>query len=210
MQELVYFLIEERYCNSELEAIKILESVSDEFYDYLIEKNYDVNRFAPERVGLIRRRIEKLKSKAQNNPTSVQDPEKLRRDIKFLKGALRGPIDNQIEKANQEMKRRIDAEEATVNKGSLPTPRGPGGSGAQKPRDVISTVGTIPGVQKTNQRKYSIAATRLTGISPESGSLSSVSSPQTGEMVAGSFDREVSGGRGTGTTRTGGKTPRAR
>lgn len=188
MQELVYFLIEERYCNSELEAIKILESVSDEFYDYLIEAQIS----ATDLTNASNKRLRSELSRPNPNKKLIIHL------VKKIKG-LKGPA---AAEAQQRPRTGI---------GLQPTPRGPGGSRAQKPRDVISTVGTIPGVQKTNQGQYSKAATRLTGISSGSGSRSSVRSPETGEMVAGLFDRTgVSGGRGTGTTRTGGTTPRAR
>jgi hypothetical protein len=200
MQELVDFLIEERYCNSELEAIKILESVSDGFYEYLVEK-YNVNRFAPERVMAITNRINSLKSQAQNNPTSVTDPVKFRRNIKFLQGVLSGPIDNQKEKAKAEMQRRIDDKEVKVKKGSLPTPnRGK----PQKPKNVPTGKTTIGSYSNIDRNTSSVEkqARRLSGGMPSgSESQRSVYSSPTA-VVTGGRHGTVHGGRGTQRDRT--------
>jgi len=207
MYELVDFLVEERYCNSELEALKIIESISDEFYKYLLEE-YNINKFAPERVRAIKDKIKRLKKQAQENPLSIKDPEKFRTRIDMLQGTLDGTVDNQSKKAKDETQRRIDTGEVKQNKGGLPTPRGPGGSRFQKGRDVISTSGSLPGVTKASNYKLKQLATRLTGISPEAENAGG-SRQKTGENVHSLFDpNDVSGGRGTGTTRTGGRTPR--
>lgn len=200
MYELVDFLVEERYCNSELEALKIIESISDEFYKYLLEE-YNINKFAPERVRAIKDKIERLKKQAQENPLSIKDPEKFRTKIDMLQGTLDGTVDNQSKKAKDETQRRIDTGEVKQNKGGLPTPRGPGGSRYQKPKDVISS-GSLPGVTKAFDYVLDKKAKELSGGMP-SGSQSSISvpSPQTAE-ITGERHGTVSGGRGTRRDRT--------
>lgn len=206
MYDLIDFLVEERYCNSELEAVKILESVSDEFYRYLVEE-YDISKFAPERVRAIKDKIKKLKTQAQENPLSINDPEKFRKRIAMLQGSLDGPVDNQSKIAKREKQRRINAGEVKQNKGGLPTPKGPGKSRFQKSGDVISGPGSLSGVTKASNYKLTQQATGLTGISPEASNAGG-SRQTTRQHVHSKFDPNVSGGRGTGTTRTGGRTPR--
>lgn len=196
MYDLIDFLVEERYCNSELEAVKILESVSDEFYEYLLEK-YDISKFAPERVRAIKDKIKALKKQAQENPLSIKDPKKFRKRIEMLQGS----VDNQSKIAEREKRRRIEAGEVKQNKGGLPTPRGPGGSRVQKPEDVIGT-GSLPGITKHSDYVLDKKAKELSGGMPSgSQSSSSVPSPQTAEITGGRHGT-VHGGRGTQRDRT--------
>lgn len=200
MYDLIDFLIEERYCNSELEAVKILESVSDGFYEYLLEE-YDISKFAPERVRAIKDKIKALKKQAQENPLSIKDPKKFRKRIQMLQGSLDGPVDNQSKIAEREKRRRIEAGEVKQNKGGLPTPRGRGGSRFQKPRDVIGT-GSLPGIEKDSHYVLDKKAKELSGGMPSgSQSSSSVPNPKTAEITGGRHGT-VHGGRGTQRDRT--------
>jgi hypothetical protein len=81
MQELVDFLIEERYCNSELEAAKILESVSDGFYDYLVEAQIS----AIDATAKARKEMDAEMRSSNLNPKRVKH---LRKKIAGLKGPI--------------------------------------------------------------------------------------------------------------------------
>lgn len=197
MRKLVNFLVEEKYCNTQSEAIKILESVSDEFYNYLIEaenltgkeriKDIQTRR-APERHRAMSNRLKNMTTAAQRNPGSIT-PKQVRQ-IRML----RLLIPDQQELASLEMEKR--KKEGTASKGLSPTPTGRGGRRVQKPRDQISTIGTTAGIQRTDTGKYSKAATILTGKPLESG---------TSELVGGRFtDKAVSGAGGTNQARSGG------
>jgi hypothetical protein len=191
MQKLVDFLIEERYCNSELEAVKILESVSDSFYEYLIE---GAGEDELSRLRLQLRNIER-RGFDPTNSKQIQQIKDLRTRITNLK------VDTGIDRARQDI-------EGNTPKGRAKTPRGPGGRSAQKEKDVISQAGSLPGVSKRSNSNLTGKADKLLGQKdggevPRAGG----SSQRTRERVQRMYDPNVSGGRGTGTTRTGGKTP---
>ena len=91
MYELVEFLIEERYCYSEKEAVKILECASDDFYNYLVEKNDRYTELTIQKAALNR--------ELQNPKTSL---------------ARQKEIPIELAKLGKEM--RITAQGATVLK----------------------------------------------------------------------------------------------
>lgn len=201
MYELVDFLVEERYCNSELEALKIIESISDEFYEYLLERSNQFERSSEAaRLSNLRLKLKSIMAKI----VSEKDPEKKKQLANEYKS-----IQTEIEKQSESEKtsRLIKQVRGEDNPASRPTPRGQGGSVYQKDGDVVSGPGSLPGVTKTSNYKLKTLATRLTGISPEAENAGG-SRQKTGENVHSMFDRDVSGGRGTGRTRTGGLTPR--
>jgi hypothetical protein len=184
MRKLVNFLVEEKYCNTQSEAIKILESVSDEFYNYLIEAEIS----ATDLINTSNRQLRQELSKRSPNPKLILHL------TKKIKG-LRGP-------ASAESTQR-----PKTSKGLSPTPTGRGGRRVQKPGDQISTIGTTAGIQRTDTGKYSRAATILTGTSPESRGRQSVDSgrTRTSELVGDRFtDKAVSGAGGTNQARSGG------
>lgn len=190
MHDLIDFLVEERYCNSELEAVKILESVSDGFYEYLLE---EVS--ASQRVRAMRGRMGNLISSLMKDPTNTT----LQRQIKTIRSAI--PQQEKISRGERAI------QSVQGSKGIASTPRGPGGSRFQKSGDVISGPGSLSGVTKVSNYKLTQQATGLTGISPEASNAGG-SRQTTRQRVNRMFDPNVSGGRGTGTTRTGGRTPR--
>lgn len=185
MYNLVAYLIEEKYCNNELEAVKILESISDEFYEEVS---------AAMRLKSMRNRMENLIKQLIKDPTNSE----VQRKIKTIRGAI--PQQETISKAERVIKTAKGA------KGIAKTPRGKRGV-YQQPKDVPSSVGTASGIQRTDTGKYSDAATRLTNISPGSRGSKSVDSsgPPTSVLVGGRHtDTAVSGGRGTNQARSGG------
>jgi hypothetical protein len=182
MHDLVDFLVEERYCNTESEAIKIIESVSDEFYDYLIEAEVSAITSTAEARKRMDAEMKKV-GKPEFNPNLVKH---LRKKI----AGLKGPASAELAQSK--------------NKGIQKTP---GGSRAQKPRDVVSRVGTTAGIQRTDLGQYSRAATMATGISPESRGTRSVDTTRTktSELVGDRYsDKAVAGGAGTQQARSGG------
>jgi len=201
MYELVDFLVEERYCNNELEALKIIESISDEFYEYLLERSNQFER-SSEAAHLSNLRL-KLKS-IMAKIVSEKDPEKKKQLANEYKS-----IQTEIEKQSESEKtsRLIKQVRGEDNPASRPTPRGQGGSVYQKDSDVVSGPGSLSGVTKVSNYKLTQQATGLTGISPEASNAGG-SRQTTRQRVNRMFDPNVSGGRGTGTTRTGGRTPR--
>lgn len=184
MHDLVDFLVEEKYCNTESEAIKILESVSDEFYEYLIEAQISAMDLTTKTKKQLRQEL------SRSNPQQ----KRIVHFTKKLKG-LSGPAAAEA------------AQMSMTSKGLQKTPSGKGGTRAQKPRDVVSTVGTTAGIQRTDTGRISRAATQLTGISPESRGIKSVDTARTktSELVGDRYsDRAVAGGRGTQQARSGG------
>ena len=184
MHDLVDFLVEEKYCNTESEAIKILESVSDEFYDSLVEAQVSAITSTADARKRMDAEMTKV-GKPEFNPNLVKH---LRKKI----AGLKGPASAELTQSK--------------SKGLQRTPTGEGGSRVQK-KDVVSTVGSISGIQRTDTGKISRAATELTGISPESRGTKSVDTnrTRTSEIVADRYaDRAVSGGRGTNVSRSGG------
>jgi hypothetical protein len=204
MHDLVNFLVEERYCNTESEAIKIIESVSDEFYDSLVEAykgKYDIGKRSPERLSMMRSKLKSLTNKAQQDPGSItpEMADKINR--------IRVSIPDQESLSRSEMEKR--KKEGTSSKGLQPTPKGPGGTRAQKPPTVISgrtTTGTYANVARTDTRKLTKAATDITRISPESRGRTSVrTGPESGEIVKDLHTNPgASGARGTNVARSGG------
>lgn len=185
MYDLIDFLVEERYCNSELEALKIIESISDEFYRYLVE---EVS--ASQRVRAMRGRMGNLISSLMKDPTNTT----LQRQIKTIRSAI--PQQEKISRGERAI------QSVQGSKGIASTPRGPGGSRFQKPRDVVSSTGSLPGVKKASDYILNKKAEKLSGGMP-SGSQSSrsVRSPQTAEITGG-IHGTVHGGRGTQRDRT--------
>jgi hypothetical protein len=181
MHDLVDFLVEERYCNTESEAIKILESVSEEFYEYLIEAQISAMDLTTKTKKQLRQEL------SRPNPQQ----KRIVHFTKKLKG-LSGPA---------------AAEAAQMSMSSKGLQKTPGGTRAQKPRDVVSRVGTTSGIQRTDLGQYSRSATMATGISPESRGTRSVDTQRTktSELVGDRYsDRAVAGGGGTQRSRTGG------
>lgn len=194
MYELVDFLVEERYCNSELEALKIIESISDEFYEYLLE---EVS--ASQRVRAMRGRMGNLISSLMKDPTNTT----LQRQIKTIRSAI-----PQQEKISQG-ERAIQSVQGS--KGIAPTPRGPGGSRAQtsdiattktaqQRRDRPMTGARIndPNVAASAERNTS----RLTGTTPEVNRAGGASRQFTGVVRTGRYSNMQTGGRSTAALRS--------
>jgi hypothetical protein len=184
MHDLVDFLVEEKYCNTGSEAIKILESVSEEFYEYLIEAQISAMDLTTKAKKQLRQEL------SRPNPQQ----KRIVHFTKKLKG-LSGPAAAEASQMSM------------TSKGLQKTPPGKGGTRAQKPRDVVSTVGTTSGVSRTDLGQLSRAATMATGISPESRGIKSVDTARTktSELVGDRYsDRAVAGGRGTQQARSGG------
>ena len=207
MSNLEIFLIEEGYCNTEKEAIKILECISDEFYNFLVEE-YDPGRFSPERVSAMTAKISRLKRQAQDNPQSITDPVKFRQRITNIQNAL---PKNQIMR-ELELKRRIKEKEAKP--GILPTPRGKDGRKVQIPPEKITSRGGVsnPDIDNPTSANLDVAATELLkqhglNLRPGSRGTKSVDSnrPDTSTITSNQFNAPgSSGGRGTNQARSGG------
>ena len=184
MQELVDFLIEGRYCNSELEAIKILESVSDGFYEYLIEAQIS----AIDATSKARKEMDAEMRSSNLNPKRLKH---LRKKI----ADLNGPIDAGLA-------------QTSGTQGSQKTPTGRGGSRVQKGEDEPTsrrTKGSYGDVDSPTSSRLDRIATELTGIRPGSGGRTSVYSPRTSTIVSDRYkDQAVSGAGGTRISRSGG------
>jgi hypothetical protein len=183
MQELVDFLIEERYCNSELEAVKILESVSDSFYEYLIEAQVS----AIDATAKARREMDAEMRSPNLNPKKIKH---FRKKITGLKGAV--------------------ATELAQRSGSKSLQKTPTGRGSriQKGEDEPTgkeTKGSYGDIDSPTSSRLDRIATELTGIRPGSGGKTSVYSPRTSTIVSDRYkDQAVSGAGGTRISRSGG------
>jgi hypothetical protein len=200
MHNLVDFLVEERYCNTESEAIKILESVSDEFYDSLVEaeelkgkeriKDIQTRR-APERLAAMRTRLKTLTKSAQENPKSIKPKtvEQINR--------LRVIIPDQESLSKKEMEKR--KKEGTASKGLQKTPTGPKGRRVQKTEEE--------GINPLNDPRVAAAAEResdeKTGTRGEVPKAGGASNQSTRRLRQTQYSR-TSGGRGTNIGRAGG------
>jgi hypothetical protein len=184
MHDLVDFLVEERYCNTESEAIKIIESVSDEFYDSLVEAykgKYDIGKRSPERLSVMRSKLKSLTNKAQQDPGSIT-PQMADTINKF-----RLSIPDQQKLASAEMERR--KREGTASKGLQPTPRPGGGAqtsdiaatrtaAARRGRPMTGARLNNPRVaaaaeKETNRRTRTRGEVRIQGTGQETGTVDS-------------------------------------
>jgi hypothetical protein len=200
MQELVEFLIDERYCNTESEAIKILESVSDEFYEEVS---------AAMRLKGMRGRMDSLISQLMKDPNNIE----LQRKIKTIRGSI--PQQETISKAERVIKT------TRGDKGIAKTP----GVGAQtsdtattktaaarKDRPMTGAQINDPRVAASVERQ----ASRMTGTSSEVSRAGGASSKSTGVVKTGKYSQMQTGSGATaavpnkGTSRTGSRFPRQR
>lgn len=200
MQELVEFLIDERYCNTESEAIKILESVSDEFYEEVS---------AAMRLKGMRGRMDSLISQLMKDPNNIE----LQRKIKTIRGSI--PQQETISKAERVIKT------TRGDKGIAKTP----GVGAQtsdtattktaasrKDRPMTGAQINDPRVAASVERQ----ASRMTGTSSEVSRAGGASSQSTGVVKTGKYSQMQTGSGATaavpnkGTSRTGSRFPRQR
>jgi hypothetical protein len=210
MYELIEFLIEKKYCNNESEAIKILESISDEFYEYL---NEEVS--GAKRVDAMRRRMGSLVQKVQGNLGG--DNTKLVKQIKTIRSAI----------PQEELKARGERAVASIQgktaKGLRATPLGPQGQRAQTD-DIASTRTAAartdrPMTGATINRdagKLGRAASILTKSPEELQVGGNVSTQRTGVTRTGRYSNMQTGGGATaalpnqGQSRTGSRFPRQR
>jgi hypothetical protein len=208
MRELLYFLIEEKYCNTETEALKILESVSDNFYNYLLE---EVS--ASQRVGAMRKRMEGLISSLMKDPSNTT----LQRQIKTIRSEL--PGQEKISRAERTIK------QIQGDRGIASTPRGADGGRAQT-SDIATTKTAekrkdrpMTGAKINDPRVASAAGretSRITRTSAEVGRAGGASSQFTGVRKTGKYSNMQSGGRATaalpntGRSRTGSRFPEQR
>jgi hypothetical protein len=195
MQELVDFLIEERYCNSELEAVKILESVSDGFYEYLIERSTPVQRSSEaSNVAGLRTKLKSI----MNSMVSEKDPERKKELAQQYKSIQDSIKDASLEEKGTRAQKEIQGKD---NPASRPTPnRGR----SQKPKNVPTgktTRGSYSNINRNNS-DLEQQARRLSGGMP-SGSESQRSVPSSPTaVITGGRQGTVHGGRGTQKDRT--------
>ncbi len=200
MHDLVRYLIEEKYCNNESEAVKILESISDEFYEEVS---------AAMRLKGMRNRMGNLINQLTKDPTNSE----LQRKIKTIRGAI--PQQETISKAE----RVIKTEKG--DKGIAKTP----GVGAQtsdiattktaaarKDRPMTGARINSPGIAAFAERQ----ASRMTGTTSEVGRAGGSSRQSTGVVKTGKYS-QMQGGSGAtaavpnkGISRTGARFPRQR
>jgi hypothetical protein len=207
MYEIVEFLIENKYCNTESEAICILESISDDFYEYLTEEVSGAQR-----VNAMRRRMASLVNKVQGNLSG--DNTKVVSQIKAIRSAL------PKEELKSKGERAIDSIQGKTAKGLRPTPRGPQGQRAQTD-DIASTRTAAartdrPMTGTTINRDAATLgreASRLTGKPEELQVGGTVSTQRTGVARTGRYS-DMKGGKATaalpnqGQSRTGSRFPR--
>lgn len=190
MYKLERFLVKEGYCNTERQANKILESISDEFYSFLLEGIED------DEVSKMRQKLKSLMSEI----LSETDPEKkqaLGDEYKKLKAR----IDSSAKDASDVRKVRDVA--GTSSLSSRPTPRGEGGSRVQKREGQTTPRGgaSIPDVDNPRSANLDAAATRLlqqhgVKIRPGSRGTRSVDSnrPDTKTIISNRFNPQGSSG----------------
>lgn len=203
MQELVDFLIEERYCNSELEAIKILESVSDGFYEYLIEAQIS----AIDATSKARKEMDAEMRKAASSTFNPKKVSHLRKKITGLKGPV-----------------AVELAQRSGSKSSQKTPTGPRGERAQTSdiattRTAASRTDRPMTGSRLNDPRFAAAAerevSRQTNTSPEVDRAGFASRQSTGVRRTGKYT-SMSAGRATsalpnlGQSRTGARFPRQR
>ena len=202
MYELVDFLVEEKYCNTELEAIKILESISGEFYNYLVEESDSYVDSA--------KQIRTLNTELQHPKTSSARQQEIR-----------------IALAKLGKERRIQTQGSTVLKkiqGKETKPRSSTGRAQTKDIGVTGTAEAkaratgrpMTGAPLNDPRVAAAAsreASRLTGTTAEVGRAGG-SRQSTGVVKTGKYSDMQVGGRATASTpnkgqsRTGARFPR--
>lgn len=208
MYELVNFLVEEKYCYTKSEALKILESASDEFYQYIVE---EVS--ASKRLGGMRKRMEGLISSLMKDPSNVE----LQRKIKTIRSEL--PRQEKISKAERTIK------QIQGNKGIASTPRGIDGGRAQT-SDIATTKTAerrtdrpMTGARINDPRVAASAereTSRITGTSSEVGRAGGASRQFTGVRKTGKYSNMQTGSGATsslpnkGQSSTGARFPRQR
>lgn len=190
MHNLETFLIDKGYCHTIKEASKILESISGEFYEYLVE---EVS--ASKRLGSMRSRMDNLISSLMKDPTNTE----IQRKIKTIRSEL--PRQERISRAERTVK------QIQGDNGIAATPKGPDGSRAQT--SDIATTKTASrrkdGKQRTgaaiNDPRISSAAereaSRLTGTTSEVERAGGASRQFTGTRRTGKYFNMQSGGRAT-------------
>jgi hypothetical protein len=177
MHDLVDFLVEEKYCNTESEAIKILESVSDEFYDSLVEAQVSAITSTAEARKRMDAEMKKV-GKPEFNPNLVKH---LRKKI----AGLKGPASAELTQSK--------------SKGLQKTPTGPKGRRVQKTEEE--------GINPLNDPRVAAAAEREadkeTGTKGEVSKAGGASNQPTRRLRQTQYSR-TSGGRGTNIGRAGG------
>jgi len=176
MHDLVDFLVEERYCNTESEAIKILESVSDKFYEYLIETQISAMDLTTKAKKDLRQELSK--------PNSNQ--KRILHLTKKLKG-LSGPAAAEA------------AQMSMTSKGLQKTPTGPKGRRVQKTEEEGVNRLNDPRVAAAAERE----ADKETGTKGEVSKAGGASNQPTRRLRQTQYSR-TSGGRGTNIGRAGG------
>lgn len=202
MYELVEFLIGEGYCYSEKEAVKIIESASDNFYNYMVSESEDYSDKA--------KQIRTLNTELQNPKTSSDRQQEIR-----------------IALAKLGKERRIETQGSTVLKKIQGKETKPASSSGRAQTTDIGVTRTaeakakqrgIPmtGSSLNNPRVASAAsreASRLTGTTAEVGRAGG-SRQSTGVIRTGKYSDMQTGGRATASTpnkgqsRTGARFPR--
>ena len=207
MSNLEIFLVEEGYCDTEREAIKILECISDEFYYFLIEKEISAKDATTQARQRLKSAFTKV-GKPNFNPKEIQHYTK---KIKALEPFVGIELAQSRESGSKSLQQ---------------TPRGVGGSRAQT-TDIATTTTSV---QKSKQRGRpmmgaslnvpSVAAaaeretSRQTRTSAEVGRAGGASRQRTGVVRTGKYTQMQSGGGATtpvpnkGTSRTGAQFPR--
>jgi hypothetical protein len=202
MYELVEFLIGEQYCYSEKEAYKIIESVSDDFYNHLVEESDGYSDKA--------KQVRTLNTELQNPRTSSARQQEIR--IALAKLGRERRIETQGQTAlkkiqGKETKPRASSGRAqTTDIGVTKT-----AEAKAKARGISMTGSTLnnPRVASAASRE----ASRLTGTTAEVGRAGG-SSQSTGVVRTGKYSDMQVGGRATASTpnrgqsRTGVRFPR--
>ena len=202
MYELVEFLVREGYCYSEKEAVKIIESASDNFYNYLVEESGSYSDNA--------RKIGALKTELTNPRTSSDRQQKIRIALAKL------GRENRINSQGSTVLKKIQGRETkpTSASGIAQTTD----IGVTKTAEAKAKQRGIPmtGSSINNPRVASAAsreASRLTGTTAEVGRAGG-SNQFTGVVRTGKYSDMQVGGRATASTpnkgqsRTGARFPR--
>ena len=209
MSNLEIFLVEEGYCNTEREAIKILECISDEFYDFLVEKSSNIDDMKPSEIESRRNELSRQLSalRRSNLPPAelAQRSTQINAELKRLRDELKthGNMGTYTPK-------RQDTPTVTRSDGSKSTLQ-TSGIGRTKTSDkreketgspMSGSILNVPRVRGELTKK----ATDLSGIPSEVHIQGTAQT--TAQRKEDLYNRKTSGGGGTGQTRPGGPTPK--
>ena len=209
MSNLEIFLVEEGYCDTEREASKILECISDEFYDFLVEKSSNIDDMKPSQIESRRNELSKQLSALRRSNLSPVELAKRSTEINAELNRLRAELKTHENIGTYTPKRqdtptvrRSDGSESNLQTSDIGRTK----TSDQREKETGSPMSgsrlNVPRVRRELTRK----GTALSGIPSEVHIQGTAQT--TAQRKEDLFNRKTSGGGGTGQTRPGGPTPK--